>query len=83
MKVVTTALSRKKVPNHIESLLIENPSIKIIAFKGNKAAKLFKKYFMLSTGYTFLHLLSSSPANASINWKIILGRWMDLKINDV
>ncbi len=71
---------KKEVANTIPELLKDNPSIKLIAFNGQKAAQLYDKYFERSRELTYYTFLSTSPANASYsfeqkreNWRQFLG----------
>lgn len=55
---------RDVIPNKINEIVVKNPSIKTIVFNGQKAAKLYSKYFVKIKGVEYLTLLSTSPANA-------------------
>ncbi len=70
---------REETPNDLFGLVKENPTIKLICFNGQGAAKLYAKYFDQFPGIRYVTLLSTSPANASYtfeqklaDWKIIL-----------
>ncbi|TDS17288.1 DNA-deoxyinosine glycosylase [Sphingobacterium paludis] len=65
----------QEVPNPIPQLLETQPGIQAIFFNGQKAEKLFDKYFQRSEGISYYTLPSSSPANASFNQDRLLERW--------
>ena len=65
-------------PNNLSKLLETYPTIATIAFNGQKAEKLYDKYFQRNKNINYMTLLSTSPANASYsydqkiqNWKIV------------
>lgn len=68
-----------EIPNAIEDLLDQYPGIRTIAFNGQKAAALFRKYFKRREGYNYITLPSTSPANAGIPVVQKQGEWMKLK----
>ena len=68
-----------ETPNPLDTFLQDQPSIKVVAFNGQKAAKLYDKYFAHLDMVTYHTLLSTSPANAAYsfeqklaNWKVLL-----------
>ena len=63
------------IANDINSLLVQYPSIKLIAFNGNAAATLFQKHVQLECPVSIVTLPSTSPANASIPYVKKLERW--------
>lgn len=70
---------RDVIPNKINELVAKQPTIKTIVFNGQKAAKLYSKYFVKIEDIEYMTLLSTSPANARYyfnkkleNWKQIL-----------
>ena len=65
-------------PNNIDKLIIENPSISTIAFNGQKAAKLYDKYFLKSDNINYMTLLSTSPANAKYSFEEKLKDWSQI-----
>jgi hypoxanthine-DNA glycosylase len=65
-------------PNPIPELLQQFPQIKAIAFNGNKAGALYRKYFKTIPGIQYYHLPSTSPANAGIPWHIKLAAWKQI-----
>ena len=62
-------------PNKIDQLLQDNPDIKTVCFNGQKAQKLFDKYFKRTADIQYITLPSTSPANASFNQERLLGAW--------
>lgn len=65
-----------EIPNNLEELLIEIPSIKVIAFNGKKAEELFDKYFYpLRNKYKCISLKSTSPANRQFSDDAMLSDW--------
>jgi len=65
----------KENPNRIDQLLQDNADIRTICFNGQKAQKLFDKYFNRSPHIQYITLPSSSPANANFNQERLLGAW--------
>ncbi len=66
---------KNEIPNDIALLVKANPSIKMIAFNGQKAEKLYQKYFDKFENIHYLTLLSTSPANATFSYKDKLADW--------
>ncbi len=66
--------------NDIQALLKNNPSIDLVAFNGQTAAKLYKK-FASAPAYLgeMLSLPSTSPANAGMSKESKLDQWSALK----
>lgn len=62
-------------PNQIAHLLRENPSIHTVCFNGQKAQKLYDKYFERTDGIQYIALPSTSPANATFNQERLLAAW--------
>jgi len=69
----------EEVPNHIPQLIQTHPTIKAIFFNGQKAEKLFDKYFERVEELRYETLPSSSPANASFNQDRLLERWATIR----
>lgn len=68
------------VANDIPQLLRDNPSIELVAFNGQAAAKLFKKFIgELSFSDGTLVLPSTSPANAGMKREDKLEKWKVLQ----
>jgi len=63
------------VPNDIPALLSKHPGIKLIAFNGAKAARLFHRFFPAAEGVYVLQLPSTSPANASWSMDRLREAW--------
>ncbi len=66
---------KEEIPNKIDKLIVENPSISTIAFNGQKAAKLYDKYLPKFDKIDYITLLSTSPANAKYNFEDKLAEW--------
>ena len=54
---------KREIPNDIQSLLIDFPSIKVIGFNGKKSESMFNKFFKPKPQIKYVSLPSSSPAN--------------------
>ncbi len=70
---------KEEIPNKIDELIVENPSISTIAFNGQKAAKLYAKYFPEFDNINYITLLSTSPANAKYSFEEKLKDWSQIK----
>ena len=70
---------KEEIPNKIDELIVENPSISTIAFNGQKAAKLYAKYFPKFDNINYITLLSTSPANAKYSFEEKLKDWSQIK----
>lgn len=68
-----------EIPNALDVLLEQYPNIKTIAFNGQKAASLFRKYFKQKAAIMYITLPSTSPANAGISIDKKKEMWMSLK----
>ena len=66
---------KNEVPNKLKDFIKANPSIKIIAFNGQKAEKLYDKYFERFDKINYMTLLSTSPANASYSFQKKIDDW--------
>jgi hypoxanthine-DNA glycosylase len=66
---------KNEIPNDLKGFIESNPTIKIIAFNGHKAEKLYTKYFDRFENIEYLTLLSTSPANASYSFENKLNDW--------
>ena len=64
-----------EVPNPLGTFLAEQPSIKLVTFNGQKAAKLYNKHFTHLGTVAYQTLLSTSPANASYSFDQKLDDW--------
>lgn len=67
------------IANDINGLLKACPHITLIAFNGQAAAQLFKKYIRLSRTVNTVTLPSTSPANARLRFEQKLAQWDVLK----
>ncbi len=70
---------KEENPNGIIELIALNPSISTIAFNGQKAAKLYEKYFKKYDDINYITLLSTSPANAKYSFEEKLKNWSQIK----
>ncbi|NHZ84822.1 MAG: DNA-deoxyinosine glycosylase [Planctomycetia bacterium] len=73
---------KEENPNKIDELIAIESSITTIAFNGQKAAKLYDKYFPKFDNINYITLLSTSPANAKYSFKEKLTDWSQIKIVD-
>lgn len=67
------------IPNPINQLLQDNPTIQTILFNGQKAQKLFDKYFSKQEDLIYITLPSTSPANAQFTLDKLLLHWKIVK----
>lgn len=70
---------KEEIPNKIDELIVENPSISTIVFNGQKAGTLYKKYYPIFDNIKYIALLSTSPANAKYSFEAKLKNWNQLK----
>ena len=70
---------KEESPNKINELIEINPSISTIAFNGQKAAKLYDKYFPKFDNRNYITQLSTSPANAKYSFEEKLKDWSQIK----
>ena len=67
---------RREIPNPIDRLLAEHPTIETVCFNGQGAARLFKKHFAtLAASLHTLTLPSTSPTHAIV-FERKLAEWM-------
>lgn len=66
---------RTEIPNDIPALLLENPSIRIVAFNGQAAQKLYDRYFDRISPIRYCTLPSTSPANAQFTLVRLVEEW--------
>ena len=69
---------KKEIPNDVDSLLLDFPSIKVIGFNGKKSESMYNKFFKLNRSIKYISLPSSSPANMAISFEDICLRWIEL-----
>ena len=70
---------KREVPNTIHELLDANPGIATVAFNGGGARRLYDRHFDRRPGIAYLHLPSTSPAHASLDFAEKLARWQVLR----
>ena len=70
---------KREVPNPLHELLDAHPGIVTVAFNGGGARRLYDRHFVRRPGLTYLHLPSTSPAHASLNFAQKLARWQALR----
>ncbi len=68
-----------EIPNKIDELIIKYSSIITIVFNGQKAAKLYERYFPKFDNINYITLLSTSPANAKYSFEEKLKDWSQIK----
>jgi len=73
-----TAIS-EVIPNTIPQLLAEHPTITKVIYNGQKAQKLFEKYFKKQENISYITLPSTSPANAQFSLDKLLLHWEIIK----
>ena len=67
------------IPNTIPQLLAEQQTITKVIFNGQKAQKLFDKYFKKQENISYITLPSTSPANAQSSLDKLLLCWEIIK----
>lgn len=70
---------KEESPNKIDKLIAKYLSISTIGFNGQKAAKLYNKYFPKFDNINYITLLSTSPANAKYSFEEKLKDWSQIK----
>jgi double-stranded uracil-DNA glycosylase len=73
------ATIRREVPNTIDQLLDAHPLIDAVAFNGSGARRLHDRHFRRRAGLTYLHLPSTSPAHARLDFAAKLAEWRALR----
>lgn len=69
---------RHEQPNDIEGFLQTHPSIKVVAFNGQKARAMFNKFFREHDNLQYYTLPSTSPANAAIRIDGLCRQWQQI-----
>ncbi len=70
---------RSELPNDLQKFLRQYPTIRTIAFNGQKAERLYNKYFAEQfPNIRHLTLRSSSPANRQFNDAVMIKDWKRL-----
>lgn len=72
-----TAIEQEE-PNNLEPFILAHRNLKTVAFNGQKAEKLFDKYFDRKPDIRYLSLPSTSPANAAISFENLCKAWSRL-----
>ena len=68
-----------EVPNAIHALLDAHPGIRVVAFNGTAARRLYDRHFRRRLELMYLHLPSTSPAHARVGFADKLVRWTALR----
>ncbi|KRG71651.1 DNA-deoxyinosine glycosylase [Pseudoxanthomonas dokdonensis] len=79
----TAIIPASEVANPLPSLLASQPSLRLLAFNGNKAAQAFRRHLAERVvidhpALQYLTLPSTSPANASFSQTRLLQAWQAL-----
>lgn len=69
----------EEIPNPLDTFIQAHPELKTIFFNGQKAQKLYDKYFPRYKHIQYICLPSSSPANANYNFEKLLQDWIKIK----
>ncbi len=73
------AAIRAEIPNAIPALLDAHPGIRIVAFNGSTARRLYDRHFPRRPGIAYLALPSTSPAHARLDFAAKLAEWQVLR----
>jgi hypoxanthine-DNA glycosylase len=73
------ATIRRETPNALPRLLDTYPRIGAVAFNGSGARRLHDRHFPRRPGLAYLHLPSTSPAYASLDFAAKLALWRALR----
>jgi hypoxanthine-DNA glycosylase len=74
------ATIRRETPNAIPRLLDAHPRIGAVAFNGSGAQRLYDRHFPRRPELTYLHLPSTSPAHARLDFAAKLAHWRVLRV---
>ncbi len=66
---------KDELPNDLHNFLNRNPSIKKLVFNGQKAEKMYKRFFNRLSHIEYYVLPSTSPANAACNMEKLIKSW--------
>lgn len=69
---------KSEKPNDLDNFIKEHTMLKIIGFNGQKAEKLFDKYFDRKDNLTYISLPSTSPANTGFDFDEIREEWLEV-----
>lgn len=64
-----------EVPNDIPRFIADHPRLQLVAFNGQKPARLFDKYFRQLPGLVYATLPGTSPANAACGFDRLREAW--------
>jgi hypoxanthine-DNA glycosylase len=70
---------KRETPNPLHDLLDAHPDIRTVVFNGGGARRLYDRHFTRRPGILYLHMPSTSPAHASLNFAEKLARWQPLR----
>jgi hypoxanthine-DNA glycosylase len=70
---------KRERPNPIHDLLDAHPEIHTVAFNGSGAQRLYDRHLTRRPGLLYVHLPSTSPAHARLNFVEKLARWQSLR----
>lgn len=63
------------LPNNLMVFIKKHRNLKIIGFNGKESERLYDKYFKRHKRIKYILLPSTSPANTSIRWELIVQAW--------
>ena len=66
---------KSEEPNDLDNFINKHSNLNIIGFNGQKAEKLFDKYFDRKDNLTYISLPSTSPANIGLDFNEICEEW--------
>lgn len=69
-----------ETPHDLDGFLDDHKTVELVCFNGQKASKLFDKYFARRDGIRYTTLPSTSPANAAIRWTELVTEWSVIKV---
>lgn len=69
---------RAELPNAIDRLLLDQPTLRAVAFNGSTARRLFDKHFARRPELRYVTLPSTSPAHARLDFAAKLAQWQPL-----
>jgi len=70
---------RNAIPNDFAGLLAENPSLRVLAFNGKKAAEWFERWVMVYTSTLQKLILPSTSPAAALPFEKKVAAWAALK----
>ncbi len=69
---------QNELPNPLDKFISKHLNLKVVAFNGKTAEKLFDNYFKRREGIKYLSLPSTSPANASCSLETLIENWQKI-----